>query len=431
MKRFIFLFFCFRLCAVPFTGVVLDPPISNKKELDKELSSFVGKNLDKATILQIKEKILKFYQKQGRPFVDIKVPPQKIQDGILLCAISEKVLGEVSGSDELLGKLHVEQDAPINIKELSQDVDWINQNPFRKVSAILSPSNEKINLSFRVDEKQPVKVFSGFSGDSFVGGVVGALPYGQIISYQGSYCPFKNSSFSHNIQYELPLPKRSSLNFSGEYTQRRSLVDAKTISLGLRYKWSQFSFGVYGKQMLLHFLSEEAAFLMQFVLGYELKLDKRWLFSAELHYLPPSIHTEEILLYASQNNLLAKISFEGNVDLPFGLLWKTKCIAQGAIQPLPISEQLGIGGYSTVRGYMERICGGDQGVVVNSELIFSKWGGQILCFFDYGYAGGSLASIGSGLRYWVDPYFTLKFDLGVPIIQRNGLGFHFSALFSY
>lgn len=428
MYLFLFLFFCLRLAAAPLTKVALDPPA---KELDKELSSFVGKEINKETIFQIKEKIRKYYQKQGRPFVEVKIPSQKIEDGVLLFCISEKVLGEISAADDLLPHLHVEQNAPINIKELSKDVDWINQSPFRKVSAVLSPSDDKINLSFHIDEKRPIKAYSGFSEDSFVGGLALGLAHGQIFSYQGGYCPFNNNSFSHSFQYEVPLPKRSNLKLSGGYSQKHSFVDAKTFSLGVCYKISQISIGGYGKKMLLHFLSEEAAYLMKFVLGYESHLSKNCLFSAELHYLPPSIHSQEVLLYASQNNLLAKISIEGNIALPFGLLWKTRCFAQGAFNRLPISEQLSLGGVATIRGYKERIYGSDQGVIVNSELILSKRSAEILCFFDYGYAGGSLASVGCGLRYLIDPYLNLKLELGVPIFERRGAGFHFSALFSY
>ena len=106
-------------------------------------------------------------------------------------------------------------------------------------------------------------------------------------------------------------------------------------------------------------------------------------------------------------------------------------IGSGNLVP---SEQLGVGGYSTVRGYDEREANGDRGFVVNTELRtpamallgrFPKWKVddqlQFLAFMDYGVTSenidpapnsGSettshLHSVGGGFRYTISRYLSV------------------------
>jgi hemolysin activation/secretion protein len=108
-------------------------------------------------------------------------------------------------------------------------------------------------------------------------------------------------------------------------------------------------------------------------------------------------------------------------------------IANGNLIP---SEQLGVGGYNTVRGYDEREANGDRGFVVSTELrspAYSilgrvpKWQMpdqlQFLAFMDYGLAESvepqtdettsHLWSVGGGLRYTINRYLSFRFDYAV------------------
>ena len=102
------------------------------------------------------------------------------------------------------------------------------------------------------------------------------------------------------------------------------------------------------------------------------------------------------------------------------------------------TEQYGLGGYNTVRGYDERAANGENAYVFNTELrtppgsIFKIFGNQevddsiqFLAFFDYGFTGnikppsGSttqqdfwLMSVGPGLRYNIDRFVSVRFDWG-------------------
>jgi len=104
------------------------------------------------------------------------------------------------------------------------------------------------------------------------------------------------------------------------------------------------------------------------------------------------------------------------------------------------SEQLGFGGYGSVRGYPERILRGDNGVVFNLELFspeyhpassYFKWGWlnndtlRFLVFFDYAHGEpheesvtdplddpSDLMSVGVGLRYELDDALRWRLDYG-------------------
>jgi hemolysin activation/secretion protein len=129
------------------------------------------------------------------------------------------------------------------------------------------------------------------------------------------------------------------------------------------------------------------------------------------------------------------------------------------------SEQFGLGGYDTVRGYPERVVNYDDAVCLNAELRspsvsilkFLKFKKQddslyALAFVDYGYGcphkvephsyrhldapGRTLAGFGPGLRYKFKNWFTARADCGFPItplLQRHTLDpwFYFGVFASY
>lgn len=104
------------------------------------------------------------------------------------------------------------------------------------------------------------------------------------------------------------------------------------------------------------------------------------------------------------------------------------------------TEQYGLGGYNTVRGYDERVANGDNAWVTNVELrtppgsIFKIFGNQevedriqFLAFWDYGWVGfnnaapGQVATylmgVGPGLRYNIDRFVSVQFDWGFQLKQ--------------
>jgi hemolysin activation/secretion protein len=104
------------------------------------------------------------------------------------------------------------------------------------------------------------------------------------------------------------------------------------------------------------------------------------------------------------------------------------------------TEQYGLGGYNTVRGYDERVANGDNAWVVNVEFrtppgsiakIFDNQEIedriQFLGFWDYGFVGFNnaqpgqsstyLMGVGPGLRYNIDRFLSVQFDWGFQLMK--------------
>jgi hemolysin activation/secretion protein len=121
------------------------------------------------------------------------------------------------------------------------------------------------------------------------------------------------------------------------------------------------------------------------------------------------------------------------------------------------SEQFGLGGYNTVRGYRERVVNGDNALCINTEIrtpsfpVFKRLLKTsdllyFLVFFDYGHAWDhkkipgfplqqTLMGIGPGFRYRISSYFTSRFDIGIPLHnieeEKKKTRIHLSAVLSY
>lgn len=130
------------------------------------------------------------------------------------------------------------------------------------------------------------------------------------------------------------------------------------------------------------------------------------------------------------------MTLERVTKLPWDFSWMAKGTAQFAHRNLLASEQLGVGGSTTVRGYDEREANGDEGYLASTEIRTPPVSLgvavgldkaidqlQFLAFFDYGVAENrillpgedphvQLASVGPGLRYAISPWLSVRFDYG-------------------
>ncbi|HEY9799143.1 MAG TPA: ShlB/FhaC/HecB family hemolysin secretion/activation protein [Leptolyngbyaceae cyanobacterium] len=106
---------------------------------------------------------------------------------------------------------------------------------------------------------------------------------------------------------------------------------------------------------------------------------------------------------------------------------------QLADRPLPILEQISIGGISTVRGYRQDRFFADNGFTFSTELRIPTWKSSnqelyLIPFFDIGTTwnngeelantSGTLASFGLGLQYRRDR-FNARLDWGIPLNDTN------------
>jgi hemolysin activation/secretion protein len=118
---------------------------------------------------------------------------------------------------------------------------------------------------------------------------------------------------------------------------------------------------------------------------------------------------------------------------PFSFLVRGE--GQLASRPLLSSEEMGLGGQYSVRGYESRELAGDRGGAVATELRFDLRDlpgpmrqAQLYVFGDAGsvsnleggFGGGTLVSAGAGARLWAQQGIEATAELGVPLRDANG-----------
>jgi len=466
----------------------------NIVSLKKELRTLIGKSLDASLIKEIKKRVTAFYCRHHRPFVTLTVPEQDISSGTLQLIVKISRIGkiEVKGNKWFSKKsieesIQLEEDEMVAADLLDQDLYWLNRNPFRQVDALFLPGKDPntTDIELQVHDRFPLRTYTGIDNTGndvtgnnrfFVGLDSGQLfKTDQRLSYQFvSSTDFKRF-YSHVLFYELPLPWRHLLQIYGGYGHVDASFRVPDIQ-GTKFHtkgWSmqtslRYDIPLKPLYRLLHefiwgfdfkrtnnnldlggppIISENNVNLAQFMVGYNLGYD-----------VAPVTLSFALEGYASPGEWIADQSDSDYQSLrpfsknryvyarsAFTLVWdffekwtfhQAVRWQWASINLLP-SEEYGVGGYNTVRGYKERLVNGDNVFILNLEvhtpkvsLLYPLLGHkkfqdtfEFLLFFDYGFQQvkqpvykqnktNNLASVGPGIRYQVSPYLTLRVDWG-------------------
>jgi hemolysin activation/secretion protein len=292
--------------------------------------------------------------------------------------------------------------------------------------------------------------------------------------YTTSWKEIFNSMNAYSGSYLIPLPWRNTLTIFGSYTDSQATTapnqsfqgDSWQISgrynvplptldpvshsfyAGLDFKQSSNAFLIFGQNISTGAGSGLAPFsIFQLTAGYNANVpDDLGLTSFELggFYSPGGVSGWNTTTQFQQNTpnscasyVYGKVNLNRTFILPYKFTISGNFNGQLASTPLMPTEQYGLGGYNTVRGYDERSANGDNAYVFNTELrtppgsIFKIFGNQevedtiqFLAFFDYGFVGNIkpvpgtleqtvfLMSVGPGLRYNIDRFVSVRFDWG-------------------
>lgn len=134
---------------------------------------------------------------------------------------------------------------------LLDDLNWLNQNPLRRVDLVYERSQEpgRSDIVLRVQDRLPFRAFAGYEntgtetteqGRTFVGFNWGnALGLDHQLSYQFTSSPgFWNNptekprSASHSGSYIIPLPWRHTLTLFGSYSESVPEIDDRFHQIG-------------------------------------------------------------------------------------------------------------------------------------------------------------------------------------------------------
>jgi hemolysin activation/secretion protein len=499
-----------------FEGIQADElPHLKISSFASRMERFFGKPVTLKTLNEISREVIIFYREHDRPIVDVSVPEQDITNGIVQFVVVRGVLGQVKieGNRWFSAKLFessvtIQPGEIIKASKVAQDLSWINNNPFRQANAVFTPGQKpgETDLILRVKDRFPVRFYGGYedSGNDLTGDERWQMGFNwgnafnldHQFNYQFTTDNDVEKLRAHSGSYIIPLPWRHRLTFFGSYVESKADISNPLLDLtgeswqtSARYAIPLPNFGAYSHEVdggfdfkssnnNLEFggaqVFNTTTEVAQWVGDYNSNLKDRWgstSLSSTLVLSPGGLtenNTDEAFQaarsFAKSDYVYLKLGLERVTRLPedFSL------ILRGALQVsdgnLLGSEQFGLGGYSTVRGYDEREANGDEGYLLSAEvrsppISFMALTGissvvkeltdqlQLLAFFDYGQVQNvdllpgedphvQLASVGPGFRYALSSYMSLRFDYGWQLYdtglnQRNNSRGHVGVVISY
>ena len=418
--------------------------------------------------------------------IDVSTPPQEVTSGVLQLLVLEGSVGQirVEGArwfdpKSVEKQIRVKPGQALDSNSIMNDLDWLNRNPFRQVDLVYVKGSElgKTDMVFRQSDHFPLRLYGGYedSGTKLTqetrwlaganwGNVLGGegqlnyqfmtspnfeyfrahsasftqpLPWRHILTIYGSYAnnsadlaaPFNLAGFSWqaDMRYEVPLP--GSANYTESLTGGFDFKESNTdITFG--------GISVYGTKVDV----------AQWSMGYDSDLKDPWgttTLRATGFYSPGGFtdkNTKAVFVkaraQADPNYMYGKVELNRTTGLPWDFLFVNQVTFQASNANLLASEQLGFGGYDSIRGYDTRVVNSDNGLIFSNELrtppisLFALAGGkgvsdkfQLLAFLDYGLAKNEnllpgekksteLLSVGPGLRYTISTHVSVRADYG-------------------
>ena len=474
----------------------LDIPGKEINLNDKLNSLFINRVLTKDTLFDIKHEILLYYKKNDRPIVDVYIPPQNVTNGVLRVVVIDAKVDEikVSGNKyfknkQFLKYISLKPGDTISEKKLLKDVNFLNRNPFRNVDVVYAPGRypDTTDIDLYVREIRPVRAFYGADNtgldligkERFHTGIHFGNLFWQshVLSYQltKSYRP--HAFEAHTLQYTIPLPWKHLIFLLGGYSKvspdvpraESATSKGKSGQGSIRYDIPLTPYNFIIHDLILGFdfkrTNNSAEFserhdtfgknanLTQLVLSYESNYQRGNLqISLELgvywspgEWLPDQSNTtyQTLRPHAEHNYIYGTAVLSWLARLYKDFTWSTLIRTQFSNRNLLASEQFGLGGYNSVRGYDEHQINGDSGVLISSEIRTPDFGifhylfsrkipdhFQILGFIDYGKAwrdkreqdvskSQHIWSVGPGIRYVIDPFLSLRLDYGYKMKRKN------------
>lgn len=472
--------------------------ILKSADFKTKISSRLGRPLTDENRAGIVNDIVNFLRSQGHAIVDVSLPPQEITGGVLQVLVLQGKVGRVRvegghwfSPRHLAGEISVKPGQNIDSQLLGGDIDWLNRNPFRQVDIVYEKGAEfgQTDLVLRENDRFPMSFYGGYddSGTPVTGNnrLTAGLNWGNVLwgdgqfNYQYTADPAFKWFRAHSASFSQPLPWRHTLTVFGSYADTHGNLAApfnlsgfnwqgslryeiplpkldsahlgyqEAVVAGFDFKRSNNNLA-FGGQQVFGSMTDN----VQWNLGYNSSLKDPWgatslratLVTSPGHWTRNDTDAAYTLSRAGARSryTYGKIELNRTTSLPFAFMLITQLTFQRSDSNLLANEQLGFGGYDTIRGYDTRVVNGDHGYIISNELrtppmsilslfhikrISDKL--QFLGFYDYGCANNKyllegertktvLAGAGSGVRYVVSSYLSLRADYGWQLHNAQG-----------
>jgi len=455
----------------------------NSPSFTAAASAYLGKPLTLSKLNEICQFVVVYCRGIDRPVVDAIVPQQDVTTGTVQILVLQGHVGKVRAegnrffpSKMLTSEVRAKAGDEISQSHLLNDVDWLNRNPFRRSDLVLERGAEfgQTDVVLETEDHFPIRVYGGYENtgtvatgeDRWLTGINWGEAFGldDQLNYQYTMGGNMERFQAHSGSYVAPLPWHDVLTVFGNWSASDVQTDpnilqngqswqlsaryeiplakvcniSQSVLLGGDFKRSNTNADFGGTSVYSSYVD-----VVQFMVGYNASsVDSRGSgdLSLEGYVSPGDIGAQDnradyqnARVGADSQYIYGRVTADRTTNLPADFSWVTRAQAQLASSALLGSEQLGVGGMDSVRGYLEREGNGDDGILFSNELhtpplSFFKIAGRkdqlyFLGFIDYGIAWTrdaqagqpsqeNFLGVGPGISYHLGPWLSVDYGYG-------------------
>lgn len=410
-------------------AIAVDAGIPAPPGLEPLLQGYLRQPMSMALLADVARDLVQLWRETDHPLVDVYFPEQNITQGRLQIVVREAVLGEVrvegvrhASPGYLQRQIRVASGGRINRRVVEADLDWLNENPARRVDLIYDrgQTDGTSDIVLRAEEEKPVKFYTGFANtgldltgeNEWTAGVniTNLFHTEQSLGYHFSADERFERLEAHTLFYQAPLPWRHTLSAIGAYVSTEAPGDpsallpldlaGESIQATLNYRIPLPRLARKARQALVFgadykstntdlvfggtSVFDSSAAVLQFRAEYELTLADKL---GQTKLSIAGIHSPGgVLVYnddesfsalregATADYWYATAGIERLTQLPARFALHLRANGQYSDARLISTEQMLAGGYRTVRGFDENLIRGDYGAVINADLVFPSLG---------------------------------------------------------
>lgn len=472
------------------TGIdVSGAKLLNSARFVAQVSPYLGKPLSMNDLDEICRLAVVFCRGEDRPVVDAIAPQQDVTGGTVQILLLEGRIGKIvsEGNRFFPSRLFIDavRSKPgdeISQTSLLEDVDWLNRDSFHRTDLLLQSGGEvgQTDVILQTEDHFPIRVYAGYEntgpittgGDRWMTGFNTGNTFGfdDQLNYQFTANNDIQRFYAHSASYILPLPWHNIFTVFGNWSTSRVQTDPNIFQTGQawqisgRYEIPLPRVGNAESSILLggdfKRTNTNADFggdsvfasdvdVVQFMAGYDIsEADSCGSGDASLQgfFSPGFIGGQDdrasynlARAGADPQYGYALLTADRTMNLLAGFSWLSRFQGQVATGPLMGSEQLGIGGIDSVRGYFDREGNGDDGIIFSNQLQYPinlwKIAGTTeqlvpLAFIDYGVAWlrdaqpgeqsqENFLGAGPGISYRLGPWLSIDYAYGWRIARGD------------
>ncbi len=393
--------------------------VYSSKTLALLVADHLGKEADIRVLNRACGAVTQFYRQHGYLMVRAELPEQEVKDGVVTIRVREVPISKVTVTGNkayserfIMRQFQGIEKRPIRYDDLLRRLLLINEYSNLQVRAFFSKGAEEwtTDLGLQVEDKRPLRLLVDYNnygsryvsrsreratldygniftdGDLFTGSVIAGMPLDSMDNYLVQYkIPVNTEGTKLAVSYNY-----SNFTVGKEFEDLDIKGDYQDAALTLTHPWyrsrrtsvdvfGRFDYKVAKNDMLGEQMSEDQLRVLS--AGASLDMVDRWngrnFLNLELDQAVPGFmgsdkadNPDASRAGAGGEFTKGLLSYNRLQKMPWDSLLVLKGTGQVASVDLPASEQFSLGGYETVRGYMQAKYLGDDGYTLSAELRF-------------------------------------------------------------